>query len=186
MKSWNVRVDRTFSSYFVIPMLEKSYASLKDAGLVNVFIGDERHPEYDNHILLLIRPNNSHAQALLSDKSYLPTYVTQYKADNLYNMFVYAVPEKYQEQYNLLVNSEYTYYSKLGAGYVEQTLKCHCYDTTDVVYKIMTKDEYMYEIWEEAINKGLPRDHHIKIPRELEAAERFNMNIEIYREYMMN
>ena len=185
MQGWNVRDDRTFSSYFVTPMLEKHYSWLRKAGVINVFIGDERYPEYDNHILLLVIPSTTQLFNMLSDTRDFSTFKTRYTADNLYEMFVYEVPSKYKTQYDLLVNSDYTYYSKLGSDYMELVLTCHECGLDSDMYKIMTKHEDVYVQWEEGINKGLPPSNHIRIPRELEATKRFDMDIEIYRQSMM-
>ncbi len=157
-------------------------STLVNNQLRGVFIGDEAHPELDNHIFLLYKFIGhrwfTSFESIMQD---CDNFVTMYEPDNQNVMFVYDVPEVYQKSYNLFKQSKYSQISERLKGRI---VEFHGEEKTRKIVAVMYKHENMYVAWENEINKDLPRSQHIKIPRDQEASTALDMSIEVYNKSM--
>lgn len=150
--------------------------------LRGVFIGDEAHPELDNHIFLLYRFSGNRwftsFEAILQDCDY---FVTTYEPDKQDVMFVFDVPEKYQESYTAFKQSKY---SQIQEKLKKRIVEFHGEQYTEKIVAVMYKHESMYLAWEKKLNENLPSSQHVRIPRDQEASTVLDMSLEVYSKAM--
>lgn len=98
-------VDRTAynkSVYFILPMigLDSKYFSL-----INCYLGDSNYPEYSfNKILMNCKYNDEKLRAY-------KYYNTEYKLDNKTWMYVFDIPEHFNNDYVLFCQGKYSEFS---------------------------------------------------------------------------
>lgn len=151
---------------------------LINSQLKGVFIGDKEYPELDNNIFVLYKFMGSRwflgFEEVLQDTDY---FVTKYDPNKQSVMFVYNVPEKHQNSYNMFKQSKY---SQIDTNLKKQIVNFHGKEQTKKAVAVMYRHESMYIEWENIINKDLPYSQHIKISRDQEASAAIDMNAEIY------
>lgn len=181
LNSWNC-VNKSWS--YLLPMLEGSIQEFR--GLVAVFLGDKYHPEFDNHIFLLLRH--------VEDKDFLqfekkltlhPMYCTFYDPDKYHVMFVFNVPKEHQKDYDTFKQSKY---SQLSEPYKRRIIKFHGYSKQgdgSWLIKTMYLDEELRKEREGYINEGLPDSQWLHIPEDAELGQALDFDFEIYNENMV-
>ncbi len=183
VEGWHIK-EKNMSYYFILPMLGKPVKWYSN--ITNVFVGSEEFPEYDNHIFLLFTSGEMRPlqENLLIDKNLFYTY-TATSTSGKYISYIYEVPKRWQHDYDLLVKGLYSHYSKLSVECKEAILKYNELSPNSTVVKIFSKDEAAYVMKEEYINHGLPRHMWTYIPREQEAASKFDMKLEVLHKWML-
>lgn len=185
IKNWKVG-DKNKSALYILPMLGAIWSDFTDKTRLpkcqfrNCFIGDSCENIKDK-ILLLYRFHK--------DKSYIefedllqqhPFFEQMYEVDKYHSMFVYEVPESNKDNYNKLLNGEY---SKIDVSYKKQILAFHELPEDSRTASILYKADKRREQLESDINKGIPYERWTKIPESLELEEKFNPMIEYYQEH---
>lgn len=167
------------SYIYTLPMLTwATKETIVNSQLRGVFIGDVDRPELDQHIFLLYRFSGERWFTVF--ETFLQNndlYVTAYDPDEKHVMFVYDVPDEYKYSYEKFRHS---LYSQISEELKQQIISFHGETVTKKVASVMYKHESSFQEWEEKLNSGLPRQSHVKIPRELEAASILDMSVEMY------
>lgn len=114
---------------YIYPMIEDVVNYEKN--LIGCYIGDENKPQYNNHIFLRYTFDGSLSSAYAQFEENIqqcPLLEDFYDIkDNIKNntvMFVFKVPEEYQDDYNLFLESKY---SKMSKDYKNKIIKCHAH-----------------------------------------------------------
>ena len=81
-----------------------NYNSITDNSFINTFVADYKLPEHDDNIIVVQEKPGKLNCIELQPKA-------EYKTDNHY-IYVYETPEKYKNDYNLILNSKYSLISK--------------------------------------------------------------------------
>jgi hypothetical protein len=108
------QIKTTKSTFFILPMLGRSMEWYGER-LINCYIGDINRPEYDNHILLLMKFNGS-IQSMQFEEALKEhrRFVTSYDPVSGYTVFVYSMPEECLEDYQKFIDGKF---SKLSDPY---------------------------------------------------------------------
>lgn len=173
------KVLKNKSFTYILPMLEWWDSDMiVTSQLRGVFIGDILRPELDNHIFLLYRFSGerwfSRFEKALEEPDY---FVGRYEPDSRHVMFIYDVPEIYQDSYNMFKNSKY---SMISNQLKERIIGFHGEENTRKIAAVMYRQESAYLDWEKRINGDSPSYLHIKIPRDQEASSILKMEDEIF------
>lgn len=98
----------TFSTTCILPMLGKPWSWYGDT-FKNAYIGDSNKPEYDNHILLLFEYSiNERFLNLEQTMRESRHYITDYDPNPETVIFVFSVPEDFQDDYTLFRQGKYS------------------------------------------------------------------------------
>lgn len=116
--------NKTF--VYLFPMIEDRINYTKN--LLGCYIGDLDHPAYNNHILLRYKFSGNLKDSYLkfeeeiAECELLETFydIDDDKKDTV--MFVFKVPEEYQQDYNHFIKSEY---SKMSEDYKKKIIDFH-------------------------------------------------------------
>lgn len=176
--------DPNKSQVFIAPFIGKISNDFKSNVLPtcqfrNCFIGDKTKG-LENRILLLYRfsanPVYLDFEAKLAAH---PLFEQNYEVDKHHTMFVFNIPEEFQEDYNKLIRGEYSKVSEKSKAHI---LSFHGLkqesNTGGVLYKTGTKKDAV----EASINLGLPKYQWTKIPDDVELEEAFNDAVEYFQE----
>lgn len=164
---------------FALPMLDWWNSNLLlNLQLRGCFIGDVSHPELDNHIFLLYKFTGARwftgFEETLKDSDH---FVHTYDPDKSHVMFVYDVPPHQQDNYNMLRKSRYSLFTE---SFKKRVVTFHGEEVTQKIVAAMYKHESLFLEWESKLNAHLPRDMHVRIPRDMEATSALIMENEVY------
>lgn len=109
MSLYNLMNGVSNATFFVLPMLGKhpdEYPRFRDC-----FLGDEEHPEYNNHIIVYTRTgggNREDYEEQINKMTEHPNYVTDYddSFDSTFASWVFSVPEKWKPDFDKLLNGK--------------------------------------------------------------------------------
>jgi hypothetical protein len=109
MSLYNMLRGTTQATFFILPMLGKhpdKYPRFRDC-----FLGDDEHPEHKGKILVYTRVgggNRDYYSDRIDEMRSEDEYVTDYddSFDSTYATFVFNVPSKFQDDFNLIVDVE--------------------------------------------------------------------------------
>lgn len=183
MIDWKIG-DRNKSQIFILPFLGDTYRHFvggvfPQSQFKNCFIGDNER-NIDGKILLLYK---FHSDLIyLNFESGLenhPQFNQRYEVDKLHTMFVFDVLNEDLDDYNLILDGNY---SKISDKTKEHILKFHEINSSGDTGGILYKTDKKRTAIEETLNKDLPRKQWIKIPSDVELEEKFNMEIEKFQD----
>jgi hypothetical protein len=146
---------------------------------VNCFVGDENYPEFNKHIFLLYK-YSSHEDYKEFEYGLQthPLFVKMYDPATEYVMYIFRVPEEYQEDYQKFREGAYSKYSN---NYKQQILNFYGLDLNkdynNAVIGVLYKLESGFNATEAYINKNVPKQYWIKIPRNQEASSKPELEI---------
>jgi len=123
MSLYNMFNGMNPATFFVLPMLDRhpeNYGRFRDC-----FLYDDEHPEYDNHISVYTRMgggNRDSYEELIEELQSHENYVADYddSFDSTYATFVFSVPVKYREDYDLIVSG---HPGKVSKAYQDQLIR---------------------------------------------------------------
>jgi len=178
-KMWGIG-EANKSQVYILPFLSDTYRDFVGNNLPccqfrNCFIGDTVKG-IDNKILLLYRFHSD--PVFLSFEAELenhPLFIERYEVDKLHTMFVFKVPDKFEDDYNKIINGDY---SKISAETKKHILDFHNLGQTSDTAGILYKTEKKRLMIEENLNDGIPRSRWIRIPLDVELLDTFNSEIE--------
>lgn len=110
MKRENIELSK--SALFVLPMLSRRAATIGlNGNFKNCYIGIDKYPELDNHIILHYKYGTDKVYREMEQKlQEIPTYErTLDIGDDV--LYVYKVPELYQRDYDLFKQGKYSEFS---------------------------------------------------------------------------
>lgn len=148
-------------------------SSLGASNFINCFLGDDAH-NIENKVLMLYKFSGKEAFIEFeSNISKHPLFVDQYDPDKLYVMYVFDIPEKVQNDYNLIKEGKY---SQVSEFYKQHILKFLNHDkiSDSRVRDVLYKNEKAFERSEKL--------YGIKIPRDQEAQNKPVRREEYYQE----
>jgi len=129
--------SQTKSSLFVMPMLggeRKLY--FYDNLLINCFIGTSDH---EGCIALLYRWSGDPLFLKFENAvKQFRNYIDRYDVSETFVMFLFDVPTKHVDNYNLFLNGKY---SELDGSYKEQILKFHGLEINSQIAQILYKNK---------------------------------------------
>ena len=162
-------------SYTYIQPLLSEYMDVRKQNLINVFIGSDEYPEYENNIFLLYRYSGK--TDFVKYEDYVensPLFQAKYDPDKYHVMFILRVPERYQEIYDNFKKGRYSHFPD---NYKVLVFKYHSIvDISHKVAKVLYKHEDLREELEDRLGTILPTGSEVSsIP---------DMSIELYRESM--
>lgn len=168
--------NRTFS--YVLPMVGTEVLDIK-RNIVNAFIGDEDHPRLTNHIFLLYEYSSEDWFARFEEEvKFSPLYVKSYDPDKMHVMIVFKIPEEYQYDYDMFMNSKY---SQMSEEYKKEIQKFHGLPDTHPIMGVLYKREFVYEALEKVLNEGCTTPYQ-KVDRAQEAASVWKSSVEMYND----
>jgi len=159
---------------YLLPMLSTKIDVVKQ-NLVNAYIGADDYSGYDNHIFLLYRYVGN--PRFIEYEDYLEntiSFVAKYDPDKFHVMFIFDVPEKYQEDYKRFRMGKY---SKFSNEYKILIFKFHkIIDENHKVAKVLYRHPDLRDEIEERLDTILPEESELSSVPDLE--------IEMYTEEM--
>jgi hypothetical protein len=141
-----IKSQKNKASFLILPMLGPDQSYFDWSGfLVNCYVQDSNYPEYNNHIVLLLKYpeylNSNNLSKIIEMENKLHAdlghlLVKRYEPDTHHSVFIYNVPKEYQDDYDWFM---YSRYSKMSKQYKEKVIKFHA-DTslvgiTGVLYR---------------------------------------------------
>lgn len=161
-KSERETIKSNKSLYFVLPMIGLIYYNMRNI-IINSYLGDRiNRPNLENyHIFVLAKTED---QRLLNIKEYIEHY-----PHGEYFMFVYKIPEEYEEDYLKFILGQY---SQFSIDYKTQIVKLLPVPyQIHTVFKVIMKTEEARKIIEEKVGQSIGDQEVFSIP---------NMEEEIY------
>ena len=157
------------SSQFTLPMLGNSREYFKwNTSLCNVFLGTE-DGSIKNRILLLYRMNTSKEylefEAMLENH---PMYVKSHAYDVYHDLVEFRVPERFKEDYTLLINGKY---SQISEELKKRIVKFHYLTSNSPISQVIHKSETR--------RKKLEKDLKVDIPEDLDLLDPYNIENEL-------
>ena len=148
---------KTFT--YILPLMAY-FVNVRKRNLVNAYVGDVNFPELTNHIFLLYKFHGTKDFILYEEtleKSEL--FHTKYDPNKTHVMFIFNVPEDYQDVYDLYRAGKY---SELPQDYKIQIFKFHNITSADHrVAKVLFKHADIREEWEEKLDVEIPEDMEV-------------------------
>ena len=144
--------ERTKSSIFILPMLSGNRnLFLYESHLINAFIG---HDTLEDHIVLLYRWSSDplFAKFDLALKKF-PTFVNSFDPDPNHVVFIFSIPEKYIENFNLFKKGKY---SELDDNFKLKILDFHNMGVESALAKILFKSSERRQELERKLGAELP------------------------------
>lgn len=159
---------------YILPMLSTQFDVVK-ANLVNTYIGCDEYSGYDNHIFLLY--NYVGNPRFIEYEDYLEhtkLFVAKYDPDTYHVMFIFKVPEEYQDVYDKFKQGKYSTFSE---DYKILIFKFHSITSENhKVAKVLYKHPELKEELEDRLDIILPPDSEVSSVPDLE--------VEMYTEEM--
>ena len=156
--------NKTFT--YILPML-KEYVTVKKENLINTYIGSQDRPDDDNHIFLLYKFSGD--KQFLEYEDYLTTtklYVDSYDPDKYHVMYIFRIPEEYQDVYNLFKEGKY---SEFPQKYKIALFEYHgITDANHRVAQVLFKHPDLREEWEDKLKIPIPEDSEVSSVPDLE------------------
>lgn len=149
-------VSKSFK--FILPMLGKGFYEFGD--ILSVFVGDLDKPNLNNHIFILYKYDGSkyfaQFEVKLRDHKLFETY---YDPTKEHVMFVFKVPEEYQNEYNLFKEANPSCFGSFSTQYKNHILKFfnEVFDLS-LIKKILWRDESLYKELEQKLGVKIPRN----------------------------
>lgn len=165
---------KTKSYTYILPMMEY-FTDVRKRNLVNTFVGARDFPELTNHIFLLYKFHGTKDFVLYEEELEQCTlFHSKYDPDSSHVMFVFNVPEDYQEVYDLYLKGKYSEFPK---DYKVQIFKFHdIVDSSHRVAKVLFKHPDLKEELEDRIGVDIPKGQEVSsIP---------DLDVEIYENNM--
>ena len=159
---------------YILPMLSTQFDVVK-ANLVNTFIGSDEYSGYDNHIFLLYKfTGNPRFMEYEDYLEHVKLFAAKYDPDKHHVMFIFDVPKKYQNIYDLFKKGKY---SEFPEEYKLLIFKFHGITNPEhKVAKVLYKHPDIREELEDRLQVVLPENSEVSsVP---------NLDIEIYSEEM--
>jgi hypothetical protein len=104
-KSYNL------STTFILPMLSRPWVWYGNK-LINFYLGDVNRPEYDRHILVLFEYSDDDDFIKLEQNlRNHPQYIEDYDPNSETVMFVFSIPDEFNDDYNLFKKGKYSHFS---------------------------------------------------------------------------
>lgn len=196
-KEANVKIKRTDSFRFILPMLSESIYDLIDEDtkrareskrkafvpLINCYIADVDRPEHDNHIFVLYRFIGTKSFSIFEQNlASHPNFVEMYNPTDKHDMFVFSVPDDYRLEYSLFRSDRPKIFRRFDHNYKQRILKFlePLFDVAEVEsilhpYVIDKEGRFVLDngkkIRSEAHEKrflDLERELGVKIPRDID------------------
>lgn len=125
MSMYNMLFGTTASTFFILPMLDKhpdEYPRFRDC-----FHSDEEHPEYKDYIHIYTRTgggNREDYKEANDEMRAMEGFVTDYddSFDSTYASWIFKVPEKWQADYNLILEGKL---KEISEDYKKQLYKIY-------------------------------------------------------------
>lgn len=149
--------ERTKTSVFVLPMLSgNKNLFLYDSHLINAFIGFE---DVKDHLVLLYRWSEDplFAKFDLALRKF-PTFVKAYDPDPSHTVYVFAIPDRYLEDFVFFKKGKY---SKLNDDYKLKILEFHNMSADSALAKILFKSYERKAELEKKLDAELPEDSEL-------------------------
>lgn len=147
---------------FIIPMLGHNADFFYS--LMNCYLGDSNKPEYNFRRIFL---QNKYKDDKLKA---IPYYESEYKLDDSY-MYVYHIPEQFQNDYVLFCEGKYSEFSQAYKDQLCRLLNKRDYHNTQV-YKIIYKTPDRKKRIEELVGQSIG---------DQEVCSKPNLDLEIYQ-----
>ena len=158
-RDYEGRLMRNKTFTYILPMLQ-DYVKIKKENLINTYIGSQDRPDDNNHIFLLFKFSGE--KEFLEYENYLTTtklYVDSYDPDKYHVMYVFKVPKKHQNVYDLFKEGKY---SEFPQAYKVSLFEFHNIKTpTHRVAQVLFKHPDLREEWEEKLNIPIPEDSEV-------------------------
>lgn len=159
---------------YILPMISTQLDVVK-ANLVNTYIGSDEYTGYDNHIYLLYKYAGN--PRFIEYEDYLEhtnLFVAKYDPDKYHVMFIFKVPEQYQDVYDLFKKGKY---SQFPEDYKVLIFKFHSITNENhKVAKVLYRHPDLKEELEDRLDIILPEGSEVSsVP---------DLSIEIYTEEM--
>jgi len=149
--------ERSKSSIFILPMLSGNrHLFLYDSHLINAFIG---YKDIKDHIILLYRwsEDSLFAKFDLALKKF-PTFVKSFDVDPQHSIYMFTVPEKHLENFQLFKEGKY---SELDDDFKLKILDFHSMSVDSALAKILFKSHERKVELEEKLDAELPEDSEL-------------------------
>lgn len=134
-----VKIEATRSFVFLPPFINinKHYV-INDS--LNVYFGDRDKPAYNHHIFILFQKNTdinyeTRRDSVMTSSLY---FLEKYSPKRGLIMYLYAIPDEYQEDYEMFRMSKY---SLLSTKAKKTILKYHGMGPMDLLFKNLYKTE---------------------------------------------
>ena len=150
---------KTKSFTYILPMLAY-FVDIRKRNLVNTYVGSKEHPELANHIFLLYKFHGTKEFILYEEKlEQCSIFHSKYDPDTNHVMFVFNVPEDYQDIYDLYLKGKY---SEFPQDYKIQIFKYHnITDSSHKVAKVLFKHPDLREELEERLGVEIPENQEV-------------------------
>jgi len=157
MDKFNIDVDLTRSTTYILPMLGKKISDFPTD--LNCFLGDTNKVELKDKIFLIVK-NQSDPWFVANIESLClkDNFIESYECNNNYTMFVFDVPEEYKSEYFKFKEGKYSLFDDT---YKRKVLNFHNLGTHSTVGKVLYRDITLYKEWEKNLGVDIPRTQEI-------------------------
>jgi hypothetical protein len=129
-----IKFNKTFTTKFILPLLFKQpsdYSEIFNECFINAYIGDIRHKEYDDKILMVFAdyPSVSVTHKLLPS-------VAEYRDDDKY-ILVLDLPEEYISDYYNFLTGKYDHFNDCTKDKILKFWQC---DNTSLLYNVLSNN----------------------------------------------
>lgn len=156
------------ATIYLLPMLSASEYDVYLDNIINVYIGDNRIPDLNEHIFIAY--NNLNSVRFNNLKTYLKNnnnYVLDYEIDDKL-IFVFRIPTNYRKDYFYFIKGQY---SKFSDNYKKHIINFFNLRDSDSICGVLYKRESRFKELEDFLD--------VKIPRNLECGSIFDPKYEI-------
>lgn len=156
------------ATIYLLPMLAASKYDVYLENIVNVYIGDNRIPDLNEHIFIMY--NKQDNVRFNNLKTYLKnhtSFVLEYEIDDKL-VFVFKIPSNYYHDYKCFLRGQY---SKFNEKYKKHIINFFDLRDSDSICGVLYKREARFKELEEFLD--------VKIPRNLECGSIYDEKYEI-------
>tara|TARA_R110000787_G_scaffold150324_2_gene264213 strand:+ start:4561 stop:5070 length:510 start_codon:yes stop_codon:yes gene_type:complete len=144
------------------------YVDIRRKSLINTYIGSQDRPDDTNHIFLLFEFSGS--KEFIEYEGELTInklYVDSYDPDKYHVMYIFKVPKKHQNVYDLFKEGKY---SEFPQAYKIALFEFHgIKNPTHRVAQVLFKHPDLREEWENKLNIPIPEDSEVSSVPDLES-----------------
>ena len=157
---------KTKSFTYILPLMDY-FVNVRKRNLVNTYVGSKDKLELTNHIFLLYKFHGTKDFILYEEKLEKSSiFHSKYDPDKTHVMFVFSVPEDYQDIYDLYLAGKY---SEFPQDYKIQIFKFHnINEATHRVAQVLFKHPDIREELEERLGVELPEDVEVSSVPDME------------------
>lgn len=185
IKEWKLG-DKNKTASYLLPLVGESvdqfYGPLRPlSNFVNAFCGAEEYPQYNRHVFLLYRYNDSELFKRLENRiKERENFVECYDPDALHVMYILEIPDVYLQALEKFRLGKYSEISEQAKQHILRFHKVNLTSTPEhPIYGTLYKQEFQF--------LAMEKKYEIEIPRDQEVSSKPDFRKEIYlNEYKIN